>query len=200
MKSGISALNTSKKIPDIFLTILKIHQFSWHFPDFLAKFLKFLTIPEIPCKTNPGIIFGICNIQFAPDDFLSVLRLKTWVEVYIPCQIECYLQKINYLVLQFGWNHSPMCCWHSRVKERFDISLLFTNSGLTNVNDIGSEMLELRYSVFTQKSMPSLFQICHICRLTGGMRLMFLIIERLIICRYTGKQIVEPFGNSFAVN
>ena len=36
------------KIPNTFLTLLRTQQFSWHFPDFLAKFLKFLIIPNIP--------------------------------------------------------------------------------------------------------------------------------------------------------
>ena len=48
IKYAISPLNLSYKIPDIFLALLKIYQFSWHFPEFLAKLFYFLTIPDIP--------------------------------------------------------------------------------------------------------------------------------------------------------
>ena len=50
---GVYPLNTSQKMTDNFLTLLKTHQFSGHFPDLLAKFLKFLTIhntPDTPAK------------------------------------------------------------------------------------------------------------------------------------------------------
>ena len=43
-------MKTPKKIPDISLMLLKAHQFFWHFLDFLAKFLKFLEIPDISDK------------------------------------------------------------------------------------------------------------------------------------------------------
>ena len=48
IKYALSPLNASLKIPDIFLALLKIHHISWHFIDVLAKFIKFLTISDIP--------------------------------------------------------------------------------------------------------------------------------------------------------
>ena len=52
IKYGISPLNISYKIPDIFLILLKTQQLSWHFPEFLVKSFKFLTIPDIPDKVT----------------------------------------------------------------------------------------------------------------------------------------------------
>lgn len=138
MKYWISPLNTSKKIPDIFLTLLKIHQFFLYFANVFAKFLKFLIIPAKVAtlwhleRQQKGIV-NICYKKFFSVDhnliiIQSSLLLKDFTQDIQPntelLSAKSCLTLLVRTLLTFWWLAiwMPEICldgkiglWHERV-------------------------------------------------------------------------------------